>query len=763
MSTNDASLPSNHPTTAAVLNQREVELKKVDRSSPPSLLSAANSIRNAVGAAARLDPNEKNKSFSKMKLEDIRDILKGDHSGEELFHYVLFHALRESVEAYIINKGEVDADKYIVLGSNRKNLSRGDYAVGFVSKGFAARDLIPESKWKDAATSTDSGMKSHALPDHAACLFRRGHQTWEPKDYFGVVELEISDQACGAFSTDPDGKVLNQIDLEAKHGALAQAIMYNLGTVLLYLARRGKLTSNLPLAVIAAQKYGKKVETDLLQWVWGELHIARASGDHIRYSVNDFGGFKEGDNSVTKALALYLHVLSFGLEIAVQVRNELETNTLPSPLPASGLTLRVKDIELGPLFCASPIHGANSFQTSTVPSKQLNISQGDMFKGKVKNLREILAMSKNKPFFLSSAAVIESQLEVLVKVSSVAVHRYLVHPSFVVAAFEKMKLVFLEADAFTKEKLQRLLDEFGTVLYAAVRTDTGLIMIMKDLSNFNYEDLRPMDKSEYIVHLWEGFRRLVEQVLLPLAQFATVIHPDFRPGYDITSNILLHFNEATNFATMKLIDYESLVKFDDWKAPKRTFGKYLSKDETGDAMTFLWWQCLTVGYAWIEKQTIDMLYTKQGLSGSQMDKVRTELSSNGNIPDWMRAFSDDAQGQVDSNKLTRLLDSLSEQFKIQNEAFHYAYEDTDDRRRGRNPRSKDHSRKEERRNNENSGDRTDYMRRDWNVGDESTKRRKLNPHDREYDDREHQIKIRGREARQQITYEIKRKLSQERK
>ena len=77
----------------------------------------------------------------------------------------------------------------------------------------------------------------------------------------------------------------------------------------------------------------------------------------------------------------------------------------------------------------------------------------------------------------------------------------------------------------------------GEVLIAAYRTDSGMVTIMHDLTNSGYKILKPKEEADLYV-LWEAFSVLVKSVLVPMAD-ARIIHPDIRPGWDDTANILV--------------------------------------------------------------------------------------------------------------------------------------------------------------------------------------------------------------------------------
>jgi hypothetical protein len=206
-------------------------------------------------------------------------------------------------------------------------------------------------------------------------------------------------------------------------------------------------------------------------------------------------------------------------------------------------------------------------------------------------------------------------------------------------------------------------NEIGTGLHAAVKMDAGLMTIMANLSDLGYTALKPVQMEHtIIVQLWEGFRRVVKKVLLPLAEHADVIHPDIRPGYDVTSNLLLKFDDATNTATMKIIDYESLVSFSDWEGPM-TLGKYLPKEDTFDATTFVWWQCVTMAFVWMKGLNADSLYTDTDGRGSTMEQFRTALLYDGVVPPWLQEHRNLSKGKFSTKQVKSFLKYMLIQLK----------------------------------------------------------------------------------------------------
>ncbi len=196
-------------------------------------------------------------------------------------------------------------------------------------------------------------------------------------------------------------------------------------------------------------------------------------------------------------------------------------------------------------------------------------------------------------------------MRVVVKVASTAVHKYLNHPS---ETWRAMEIISEKVNSRYEDKIKQLeantaletIKKSGlfNVLFAAEKVGKNtLITIMRDLSN-DYEDLIPKNNARK--GLWVAFEELVMRVLLPLADMS-VIHPDIRPGWDFTANILYikkgEGRDACDMPAMQLIDFDSLVVFSDWSSPTVNF-KYIDPEANWTSYTFLWWQCLAVAYAW---------------------------------------------------------------------------------------------------------------------------------------------------------------------
>jgi hypothetical protein len=221
------------------------------------------------------------------------------------------------------------------------------------------------------------------------------------------------------------------------------------------------------------------------------------------------------------------------------------------------------------------------------------VGQGEIFTGRL-NMHQLYGRIPRTDTDFICFNQRNVDVDVVVKVSSTAVHNYLTDPK--------------EAKSASREICQQLkgTDTEGAisdVLYAVYGMPKGLITIMADLSG-DYKILKPESVLKRaissLLDLWKGFHEMVRHVLLPLAVLGW-IHLDIRPGYDVTSNVLC-FIKPDRSVAMQLIDYESTLAFKNWNFPQPTDYRYVKRGKSWNATTFLWWQCAAVAYAW--KQAI---------------------------------------------------------------------------------------------------------------------------------------------------------------
>jgi hypothetical protein len=149
------------------------------------------------------------------------------------------------------------------------------------------------------------------------------------------------------------------------------------------------------------------------------------------------------------------------------------------------------------------------------------------------------------------------------------------------------------------------------------------------LSLQGYRILRPINYNTKLAVLWKGFHKLVQELLLPLASpYVAVVHADIRPGFNVTANILCR-DVSNEEVEMKLIDYESLVRFPDWKAPTNHRG-YIGDNVEWNPRTFVRWQCISVAYAWLEERNVFQMHAEGTANMADISSLMTEA-----IPEWL--------------------------------------------------------------------------------------------------------------------------------
>jgi hypothetical protein len=636
-----------------LLKAKEIWHEDVECQPPRALPTVAKEFLTGIRPTSRM-PHER-------LVEKLKKAMTKDYINGEAFSEHLFKSLRQCLKQY--ERKTTHANFILIRSTNTSITTTTDsvieYAVGFTRSMHPSLDLFKKHQ-RNETYKSDSSNESETTFDpsqHLVCLFRRNvlsKEEWEPIDCFSIVKLHTSDRSCGTFRRDDHQRIRRFGDLQDEHEPFGHVVGNTLESILPYHARRGKLDGDeplLPLALVTAAvktdrslKKNKSLESkqqkpfELVRWVSGQLHVPKACDDCYYYSVKDVGHF--GDElSVENALSLYLDTLLFGLKVAVQVCNEYVNGNLSPPQPMSGRYLMIGENFLTPTLCASPIKGANLIPGVTGRS----INQGELFHG---TLRLDETFADHLVLFKSPTVDTTQELGVLVKVSSTAVHSLLVHPHYSSTALSSIRY---------SDKLDLVREELGTVLYAAVSMESGLVTIMADLPRERYKTLHP--NAYNLEVLWGGFSKLVKDVLLPMAEFAGVIHADIRPGYDLTCNIFV--DESTGGATLKLIDYESFVLYSQWYAPA---ANYLRREYKRDAVTFIWWQCVSVAYFWSEKLDVDSR-TKD--DKFELDLMERMLQYNVVGPEWLMKLREQAKRKVSKEEVESVLVVLADLFKTE--------------------------------------------------------------------------------------------------
>jgi hypothetical protein len=200
------------------------------------------------------------------------------------------------------------------------------------------------------------------------------------------------------------------------------------------------------------------------------------------------------------------------------------------------------------------------------------------------------------------------------------------------------------------------------VLLAVYNAPNGLITIMKDLSE-DYNILRPGAHGVDLFTLWAAFIELLRNVLIPMANL-DIIHPDIRPGYDETSNILCRIRKRKGtVAEMKIIDFESVLLFEHWKVPSGAKSLYIGTKPGWNAKSFLWWQCVAVAYAWKQRMT------QKQMARCDLDELVQEFESSALLFEtaelkhpWLKNFYSSLESQKEMDY--HLLDDLANVFFV---------------------------------------------------------------------------------------------------
>ncbi len=580
------------------------------------------------------------------------------------FDMALFQLLRDCLSTYELTQSDNDL---ILLNLAETN----EYAVGIARQKSLAHKFEQESLHKEhtlqSLPSTVNSVQSHstsidemdvdATSDHAVCLLQNGTNVWSVTDCFSVVGLTMSDSACEDFGS---GGTFEEPDFWDRH--IGQVILDNLGSVLLFRAKRGVLQDSIPLTMIAGEKKGgldlDPTENKMLRWVSARLQVPKACGDGFSYTIQDYGQFSDCDHdgSIEQALSVYVETNWYGLVAAIDVQKKLAAGKAPIAVPASGQSLMIGDVALDLQLCASPIRGAVTCQDHDQVNSLWTVSQGELFRGRL-DINKVVQNSG--AFFVDFCHGRNKKMgssDVLIKVSSPTIHHLLVPSSEAWVALEKISRTG-----------KPLVDEIGSVLHAIVETGPGFATIMDDLTMQGYSPLKPIERCGQLAVLWQGFQYLAENVLLPMAELG-IVHADIRPGYDVTSSILFKLQRGKGgieMATMKLIDLESLANYNRWAAGYHLDGRYyIRKAPEWDATTFVWWQCLAVAYSWKEALSTDSLRTSGALA-QMVRSLRFDLRKpTEELPAWLDKFRDCAKGKVTAQTVKMMLIELCDEFSL---------------------------------------------------------------------------------------------------
>jgi hypothetical protein len=343
----------------------------------------------------------------------------------------------------------------------------------------------------------------------------------------------------------------------------------------------------------------------------------------------------------------------FGNLVNVVCPASSQTETIVEAIPTKLLTLRGR---FGKLADLAP--------KEKRPYSEWKIYQGEIFTGTL-NIHRLVEDQKVKLTFAHFLVFNgqDADVKVAVKVSSKAVHYCLTDPE---QAWNALHSIYISK--YLSPALDSMPPKLDDVLLAVYSTPIGLITIMKDLTEEDYNVLRPSAYKDNLLTLWAAFIELLRNVLIPMAKLK-FIHPDIRPGYDETSNVLWKFNDEADKskgAIMKLIDFESIVRYDDWRAPDGSQSLYIRRENNWNTATFLWWQCVAVAFAWHCGKTQKEMATF-GLNNLQ-NVVRQFESGDSHQHLWLKGFYPPLNFRKPAREMDfYLLDNLTKVFLVVDE------------------------------------------------------------------------------------------------
>ncbi len=594
-------------------------------------------------------------------LKELVNVMKTAYDDEHSFNIALFASLRTCFDRQeVIDKCD-DPNDYIVFKCGKID----GYAIAIAreangeqkfdnDKGRRSKSLSNSDK-----NDTNSGQSAGSQLDHCCCLLKtEKRKEWRLANCLSAVKLKMSNSSsCAPFDTRTN--VRNSLSLRDHHGALAHLMLHAMAWVLPSHAKIGQLGQEIPWAVVvgkqdrsADQPNSKKarkedVENTTNRWVSGSIYVPAACGNHFKYAVTGFGIMQDDvkDNSVKEALSVYLATMLFGLKAAkAWVDLKKKTGTFPHPLPVSGKKVMIREMRLNEL----KLRGSATIGKfpNADEGHDWNVSQGEIFTGSL-NMYDIYEKFKSTNMddllFFNKA---DKKVDVVVKVSSQAVHNYLTPQA---NAWKALGKIYAKIEKGSAESV------VSKVLYAVQLMPRALVTIMADLSQ-DYEVLCPENMDVPLTDLWNGFHEVVQKVLLPLAARG-LIHPDIRPGCDTTSNVLCHVEDdkGQKTVTMQVIDYESILSLNEWEFPQPHDGRYVERvSSKWNATTFLWWQCVAIAYAW-----------KANLSQNEMKVTdwQSDLSKNPLIRGQFDFPNFDRHPQLSEERFNSSLQSMGRMFE----------------------------------------------------------------------------------------------------
>jgi len=565
--------PSNHGATSLELKRRGIEQGPVDCRSY-DFDQEWDAFRDLCGS----------KNKSKWAWKKFYKVLSVSHELETNLESDLIDALAQALgrRCCFIEVGDSPHQKKIVFKKHKR-------------WGFATQVSVKDrylTRVCDDSTCTSS-FDGRSRNDHACVLFEKCEENYKISDVTALVELKMSDPAChpiptNKYKSDIVRATSGALDLAGEHGPIGQILRDVLDKLLICYVRNNVQPTDIPIMVLAGKRSNQNGTDKNLSYVRGDLHVPESFGDSFMYSLSSFGGFHD----YKPAVAAYINTLRVGVETA-----------------KSALKKRLEEHSAMLCSYSHKLMGCSIKDCKLVASPVLDIKCGGLFSSVRINRGELFTAVLSGEFFLrnelsaiwiSTNVQSSEQYEVVIKVSSAAVHRTLVEQCMTGQALMSLNSKYL-----------------GDVLLGVWSPDcTSLVMVMKNLLKEGYTALNP-SVSPDLPALWAGWKQLVNNVLLPLAK-KNVVHCDIRPGWDCTANIMSKVVDGEYH--LRLIDYDSLATITAARKLTREDPRlfHVKDDDARKKMTgleFLWWQCVLVAHTWYKRK-----------NDSEMEKIVQDLS-----------------------------------------------------------------------------------------------------------------------------------------
>jgi hypothetical protein len=152
-----------------------------------------------------------------------------------------------------------------------------------------------------------------------------------------------------------------------------------------------------------------------------------------------------------------------------------------------------------------------------------------------------------------------------------------------------------------------------------------------------------LKKSHQWSALWTAFEKFVQSTLIPLAE-AAVTHPDLRPGFNCTANLLYRQDENE----IRMVDLDSLVDCALWGKSNPVGRRYISiarkpqQRKMKCALDFVFKQVVVIAEAWIQEVNdgdadVDVLFDANVAAQSWTQNL-SQVCDNAFIIDAMTGY-----------------------------------------------------------------------------------------------------------------------------